>query len=191
VAFEHQHSGPAAADLVVDALRLKDKWLNARGVVAPVLQDIRFGRFLRDVAGGAGMPALRVSALTCNGAAAAVEVSLECMRHRVAYLISYDVELAHYGVGIIVAEHSIRTAHERGLDRFDLLTPADAYKMEWSDASVDVHDWAMPLSFTGRLYAYIWLRVMKEYLKDSVKTLPAWLRRRLAAFYRRRRAPVE
>ena len=60
------------------------------------------------------MPAIRISALFCNGGPAAVEVSLECKGHQVAYLISYDVDLAQHGVGIIVAEDSIRTAHARG-----------------------------------------------------------------------------
>jgi len=190
VAFERHEYGSAAADLVTDALRLKHKWLIARGVVAPVLQDSRFDSFLRDVAASAGTPAVRVSAVCCDGAAAAVEISLECKRHRVAYLISYDIELAHYGVGIIAAEDSIRTAHEAGLDRFDLLTPADAYKMEWADASVEVHDWAMPLSFAGRIYARVWLELVKECMKSSIKTWPAWLRRSAAAIYRRRQAPA-
>jgi CelD/BcsL family acetyltransferase involved in cellulose biosynthesis len=191
VVFEHHGRGPAAAELVTRALRLKEKWLIARGVVAPVLHDIRFGRFLHDLAGSDGTPAVRVSAVCCDGAPAAVEVSFECKRHRVAYLISYDIELAHHGVGIIAAEHSIRTAHADGLARFDLLTPADAYKLEWSDGAVDVHDWAIPLSFAGRLYARVWLRLIKEWTKHSIKTWPAWLRRGVAAFYRRRHAPAE
>jgi CelD/BcsL family acetyltransferase involved in cellulose biosynthesis len=190
VAFERHACGPPAADLVVHALRLKEKWLIERGVVAPVLQDTRFGRFLREVAGDEGTPAIGISAVRCNGAPAAVEVSLECKGHRVAYLISYDVELAQYGVGVIVAEDSIRTAHGRGLVRFDLLTPADAYKLEWSDASVEVHDWAVPLSTVGRFYARVWLRIIKEWMKSSVKTWPAWLRRGLAALYRWRQAPA-
>ena len=191
VAFARHGCGAAAGDFVTEAVRLKYKWLTARGVVAPVLQDSRFGSFLRDVAVCGGTPAVRVSAVCCDGAAAAIEVSLECKRHRVAYLISYDVELAHYGVGIVVAEDSIRTAHEGGLDRFDLLTPADAYKMEWADGSIEVHDWAIPLSFAGRIYARVWLGLVKEWMKSSVKTWPVWLRRSLAVFYRRRYVPAK
>jgi CelD/BcsL family acetyltransferase involved in cellulose biosynthesis len=191
VIFERHACGGAAAELVVHALQLKEKWLIERAVVAPVLHDVRFGRFLHDVAGRAGTPAVRASALCCNGAPVAIEVSLECKGHRVAYLISYDIELAQYGVGIIVAEDSIRSAHGRGLARFDLLTPADAYKMEWADASIAVHDLAMPLSFAGNLYARLWLSVVKERLKRSIVRWPAWVRRALAAAYRRRRAPVD
>jgi CelD/BcsL family acetyltransferase involved in cellulose biosynthesis len=191
VAFERQDCGPAAVELLAHALRLKEKWLSERGVIAPVLQDTRFGRFLRDVAGSEGMPAIRISALRCDGEPAAVEVSLECKGHQVAYLISYDVELAPYGVGIIVAEDSIRTAHGCGLARFDLLTPADAYKLEWSDASVEVHDWAVPLSAVGSFYVRVWLSTVKEWLKRSVKTWPAWSRRSLTALYRWRRTPAD
>jgi CelD/BcsL family acetyltransferase involved in cellulose biosynthesis len=189
VAFEHPECGPAAAELVERALTLKQKWLAARGVVAPVIQDVRFGKFLRAVAAGrTGAAGVRVSAVCCDGAPVAVEVSLECKQHRVAYLISYDVELARYGVGIIVAEHSIETAYRQGLLRFDLLTPADAYKMEWADGCVDVHDWAVPLSPAGRFYARVWLCAVHAWMKSTIKRAPAWLGRGLAGFYRWRQA---
>jgi CelD/BcsL family acetyltransferase involved in cellulose biosynthesis len=187
VVFERPGSGPAT-DLVVQALQLKQKWLMARGVVAPVLQDSRFGRFLLDAANRGGTPAVRVCAVCCNGETAAVEVSLECKNHRVAYLISYDIALAPYGVGVIAAEDSIRSAHASGLARFDLLTPADAYKLQWSDASVEVHDWAMPFSPAGKIYVSVWLAVVKERMKRAVKKWPAWLRRSLAGLYRWRHA---
>jgi len=151
----------------------------------------RFGSFLLDAANRGITPAVHVSAVCCNGETAAVEVSLECKNHRVAYLISYDIALAQYGVGIIAAEDSIRTAHASGLARFDLLTPADAYKLQWSDASVEVHDWAMPFSPAGKIYVRVWLAVVKERLKRGVKRWPTWLRRSLASFYQWRQAAID
>jgi len=188
VAFEHRAGGPAARNLVGHALALKGKWLLARGVIAPVLQDPRFGRFLRDVAaGGTGAAGIRLTAMCCNGKPAAIEVSLECKGHRVAYLISYDIDLAKHGIGIIVAEHSIRTAHEQGLVRFDLLTPADAYKMDWADGAVEVRDWAMPLSRAGRIYQCVWLCLARQAMRSATKSSPVWLRRVVLGFYRRAR----
>jgi len=183
VTFERHGSGVAATGLVVEALQLKQKWLIARGVVAPVLQDSRFGNFLLDAAGCSGTPAVRVSAVRCNGETAAVEVSLECKNHRVAYLISYDIALAQHGVGVIAAEDSIRGAHASGLARFDLLTPADAYKLQWADSAVEVHDWTVPFSPAGKIYVRVWLAVVNERMKRAVKTWPAWLRRSLARLY--------
>jgi CelD/BcsL family acetyltransferase involved in cellulose biosynthesis len=189
VAFACHQGGPAARDLVGHALTLKDKWLVARGVIAPVLQDPRFGRFLRDVAGGrGGASEIRVAAVSCNGKPGAVEVSFECKRHRVAYLLSYDVELAKHGIGIIVAEHSIRTAHEAGLVRFDLLTPADPYKMDWADGSIDVRDWAMPLSRAGQVHVRVWLSLIRHWMRSATKNLPLWLRRGFLWIYWRPRA---
>jgi CelD/BcsL family acetyltransferase involved in cellulose biosynthesis len=192
VAFEQHEGGLPARDLVRHALALKQKWLNARGVIAPVLQDVRFGRFLCDVAAGrGGAPDIRVSAVCCDGRPAAVEVSLECKKHRTAYLISYDIELAKHGIGIVVAEHSIRTAHAQGFLRFDLLTPADPYKMDWADASVEVGDWAVPFSPAGRFYVSVWLRLVREWMRRATKRLPAWLGRGLLRFYRLARAPAD
>ena len=188
VAFECHEGGPAARDLVGHALTLKHKWLVARGVIAPVLQDPRFGQFLRDVAGGRRRaPEIRVTAVSCNGKPGAVEVSFDCGRHRVAYLISYDIALAKHGIGIIVADHSIRTAHEAGLVRFDLLPPADPYKMDWADGSIEVRDWAMPLSRAGRLYVRVWLCLIWHWLRSATKGLPLWLRRGLLWIYCRPR----
>src|SRR5262249_35880259 len=121
-------------------------------------------------------------AVHCNGEPAAVEVSLECKRHAIAYLISYDTALAKHGLGIIVAEHSIRTAHEQGFVHFDLLTPADPYKMQWADGSVEVGDWALPLSPAGRLYVRVWLCFVHRWLKRAAQRSPAWLRRLLIYF---------
>jgi CelD/BcsL family acetyltransferase involved in cellulose biosynthesis len=185
VRFENHQRGPAARDLVEHALMLKQKWLRRRGVIAPVLQDNRFGRFLRDVAAAAnGAPDMCVYAVRCNGGPAAVEVSLACKGHALGYLISYDTELARHGIGLIVAEYSMRTAHEQGFVRFDLLTPADPYKMDWADACVEVRDWALPLSPGGKLYAEIWLNHIHKWMKDITKRLPLRLRRRLAGLYR-------
>ena len=178
VAFEHHGCGAAARELVTRAVAFKHTWLTERAIVAPALQDSRFGQFLGDVAGeSGGTLGVRVCALRCDGEPAGVEVSLACKGHTFAYLISYDIGFARHGAGIIVAEHSIRTAHEHGLRRFDLLTPADPYKMEWADGSVEVRDWALPLSFAGRLYARTWLCFIHKWLKRAVHGSPQWLRR--------------
>jgi len=190
VAFELHEPGWAARDLVRHALAFKEKWLEARGVIAPVLQDPRFGRFLRDVVGGrAGTPEVSVSALSCNGRPAALEISLKCKKHRVAYLISYDMALAKHGIGILVAEYSIRTAHQQGFVRFDLLTPADPYKMEWANGLVEVRDWAVSLSRPGRFYVRVWLCFVRAWMRSAMKRLPAWLGRGLLGCYRWARAP--
>jgi len=185
VAFEHRAGGAAARDVVTQAVAFKQKWLTERRIIAPALQDGRFGRFLGDVAAGAAStPGVRVCALRCDGEPVAVEVSLECKKHAFAYLISYDVGLAKHGVGITVAEASIRTAHDNGFVRFDLLTPADPYKMEWADGSVEVRDWGLPLSLAGSVHVRIWLCFMHKWLKRAAHTSPAWLRRIFADLYR-------
>jgi CelD/BcsL family acetyltransferase involved in cellulose biosynthesis len=185
ITFEQHSRGPVAHDLVGHALGLKRAWLVQRGLFSPVLQDSRFDRFFRDIAlDDARSPGTRISAVRCNGAPIAVEISFECKAHVFGYVISHDLEFEKQGLGVVLAEYSIRTAHEQGCAKFDLLAPADAYKMDWADdASIEVADWATPLSHAGALYARLWLGSARQWAKKVAAGLPPRLGRMLSTIY--------
>src|SRR5712691_6907117 len=185
ITFEQHSRGPMAHDLVGHALGLKRAWLVQRGLFSPVLQDSRLDRFFRDIAlDRARSPGTRISAVRCNGAPIAVEISFECKAHVFGYIITHDLEFEKQGLGVVLAEYSIRTAHEQGGAKFDLLAPADAYKMDWADdASIEVADWAMPLSHAGALYARLWLGSARQWVKKAAGGLPPRLGRMLSAIY--------
>jgi CelD/BcsL family acetyltransferase involved in cellulose biosynthesis len=88
-------------------------------------------------------------------------------------------------VGVVLAQYSIRTAHEQGYDVFDLLAPDDAYKMNWADASIALDDCAVPLSRTGRVYVHLWLRFARHWLKNLANRMPARLAAAISAVHRR------
>jgi CelD/BcsL family acetyltransferase involved in cellulose biosynthesis len=186
VSFEQHMGGPAARDLVSQALALKSGWLASRGRLAPALQDPRFTRFFADVALGRTHPTgARISAVRCNGQPVAVEISLACKGHLFGHVIAHDGAFQKQGVGVIVAHYAIRTAHEQGCSIYDLLPPADGYKLDWADAAIAVDDYAVALSRAGEMHARLWLRSARPWLKRLANRMPARLAAVLSAACRR------
>ena len=125
--------------------------------------------------------------MRCNGRPIAVDISFVCKDHVFGDIIAYTVELEKCGAGVLLAEYSIRTAHENGFARFDLLAPADAYKLAWADDVAEVADWAVPLSRAGGLYLRLWVASGRLWAKQAGRNLPRPLARIASAFWRRRR----
>src|SRR5262249_57007038 len=101
----------------------------------------------------------------------------------VGHIISSNLKFEKQGAGVLIADYSIRTAYEQGCIRFDMLAPADPYKMDWADATIEINDWAIPLSIAGKLYAHAWLGAGREWIKVAAKGLPPWLAGMLATIY--------
>lgn len=185
VTFEQHMQGPVARDLVSRALTMKRDWLAQRGRLSRVLQDRRFGRFLEDVAQGCTRPTgARISAVRCNGEPIGVEISFACKRHVFGHVLAHDAAFQKQGVGGILAQYSIRTAHEQGQFVFDLLAPDDAYKMNWADACTGLRDCAIPISRVGVIYVRLWLRFARRWLKSLANRMPARIVSLLSGAYR-------
>ena len=66
----------------------------------------------------------------------------------------------------------MRHQAEQGYARFDMMAPADAYKLGWADEAVHFTDWAVPLSAAGAWYIRLWLRYGWLWLKRLGHNLP-------------------
>jgi CelD/BcsL family acetyltransferase involved in cellulose biosynthesis len=186
VTFEQHMGGPAARDLVCQALALKFGWLAFHGRLAPTLQDPRFTPFFADVALGRTHPTgARISAVRCNDEPVAVEISFACKGHLFGHVIAHNVAFQKQGVGVIVAHYAIRTAHEQGCTVYDLLPPGDAYKMDWADGSIAVDDYAVARSRGGEIYARLWLRSARPWLKSVANRTSGRVAVVLSAAHRR------
>jgi len=179
ITFEQHNSSVYAQDLVNQATRLKRLWLQHQGLLSRAFKDHRFDHFLHAAALDSFL-GIRVSALLCNGQPIAIEISFGFKEHLFGYIIAQDVGFQKQGVGIILAEYSIRSGYEQGWAKFDLLPPADPYKLELADSIITVDDWAVPCSVMGRIYAVIWLRLGRRFAKKIMRKMPAWMGRALA-----------
>jgi len=182
MAIERHREGPRARDLATLALSLKRDWLKDRGLVSPALADPRMDAFFADVAEGTTHPVgCQVSALTSDGEAAAIEITVSCKDRTVMHVIVFNLKYEKAGAGVLLLEETIARSFDNGCRVFDLLAPADGYKLDWADAVTGVTHWALPVSHKGWLYARLYLGIARPAVKATLGALPMSLRRALAA----------
>jgi CelD/BcsL family acetyltransferase involved in cellulose biosynthesis len=182
VCFRHLDQGTEATAFATQGIELKRRWLIDQGQVSPALADVRMQRFMALVAsGGPRTPATRVSVLQSDDKAAAIQIGFTCKNTRILHVIVYDRAFEKTAAGVLNLEEAIRHGFTEGLARIDLLAPKAAYKMEWADGAVGIADHAIGLSITGKLYARVYLGMVRDRLKGAVERLPQGLRRWLVA----------
>jgi CelD/BcsL family acetyltransferase involved in cellulose biosynthesis len=170
--------GPEAARLAAAAIAMKRATLARRGIVAPVVNDPRFGAFFADLAGDAsGEATLRIASILSRGTPIGIDLSFDCKGHSFAHVLATDPEHEHDGIGKILIHHSFAGARARGSTVFDLLAPAEPYKRDHADGCVAVSDRLRPLSLKGRLACSLGIQHWRPLLKTVVKRLPAGLSR--------------
>jgi CelD/BcsL family acetyltransferase involved in cellulose biosynthesis len=185
VGIEAYTHGAVAGRLARTAIDLKRVWLAERGLVSPAFADTRIDDFFADVASGVVRPAgCRVLAMRCGDTPAALEIGLTCKGRAAIHVIVYDREFEKAAAGNLLMEDSIRRACDAGLTTFDLLAPADSYKMDWADGVVEVSDWVAPLSLAGQVYGRIYLAFFRHFAKKAIAALPAPMRRAVAGGFR-------
>ncbi len=182
MAIERHHDGARARDLATLALALKRDWLKDRGLVSPALTDPRMTAFFADIAEGALRPVgCQVYALTSGGETAAVEISIKCKDRTVMHIIVFNLKYEKAGAGVLLLEATFANSFDGTCRVFDLLAPADGYKIDWADSVTGVTDWALPVSRKGWLYARLYLGLARPAVKAALGALPMSIRRALAA----------
>ena len=157
IRFEVETCPKAAASRVAEAMAMKRRWALKTGRLARAAFDPRFERAFQAALGARDPEAsLRVTSLTCGGRTVGVDIALACRGRLFGHVLTHDPDLASFGVGILLADASIRAAIAEGYQTFDLLAPADGYKRAWADGEVDVFDLQLPLSRRGQWLAQAW-----------------------------------
>lgn len=175
--------GERAREIADLALILKRAWLKDKGLVSPALADPRTAAFFRDVADAGARPVgCNITSLQSRGEATALEIAFDCKGRRVVHVIVYALKYERLSPGQLLIEQSLKQAFNDRLACYDLMAPADAYKMEWADGTVAVVDWAYGASRVGDLYARHYLTHLQPRIKHTV--------RRVASMLRRRRRPL-
>jgi CelD/BcsL family acetyltransferase involved in cellulose biosynthesis len=186
ITFEEIEGGSRVRDLITTAITLKRGWLKSRGLLSKAFADDRISRFFSDAAEGSVRPCgCRLAVLSSAGRPAAIEVALRCKERTALHIIVYDLEFEKSGAGVLLLERSLRNAGDSGVKCYDLLAPGDSYKLDWADASVDVLDWALPLTIKGKIFSKVYLGFLRERLKAGHAALPAGIRRLLSGRFSR------
>ena len=163
---------------------MKRVQLKERGLVSPAFANERIDGFFADAADGQGhSPGTLVYALKCDGELAALDILFRCKDRVAAHILAYAAEFQKESVGVHLLEHAIEQAIADGYRTFDLLAPADEYKLRWADGMVPVTDWALPVTGKGAAYTHIHLMRVRPMMKSLFRRLPAPMRRFLARRY--------
>jgi CelD/BcsL family acetyltransferase involved in cellulose biosynthesis len=141
------HDAPEALRI---AIAWKRQWLARQGRLSRVFDGGDNERaLLRACAGGNA----HLSLLHVGDALAAVELGFSNDAHYAAYLGSYDPALASFSVGQEQMLRTIAWCFTQNFARYDLLAPADAYKLAWARGNaVAAHDYCLPLSLRGKAF---------------------------------------
>lgn len=178
--FEILH-GAKARRTVTEALALKRRWLDARGLPGSVVGVTAWESVLMCLAASVDGP-LAAARLTVGGRLAAAEIALVHAGHWYAFLGAYDEAFAAAGPGHIQMNETMAHGAAAGLSTYDLLPPGDAYKDRLACGTVPVGDHALPVTAAGRL-GLLALRT-RPMLKAAIERLPAPVRRVLVAVCR-------
>jgi CelD/BcsL family acetyltransferase involved in cellulose biosynthesis len=185
IVFHDHLPGPAAAELADRAVVLKREWLNRGSILSPTVTDPRFAAFFRDIAGdGAHSSPLRVSVIECRGRPVGIDLSFDCKGRAFGHVIAIDHGYERESVGGILVHRVLANARRRGNAVFDLLAPADPYKLQHADGSTSVEDMLVPFTAKGRLSAEF-LRRLRPTMKKAARLLPARLIQPVASRLRR------
>lgn len=178
--------GAEARVLATTAVAMKRVALARHGILAPTVADPRFQAFFTALAGDeADEAGLRFSIISCAGEPIGIDLSFDCLGRSFGHVIASDPDFEREGIGSVLIHRAFAGAKARGSTVFDLLAPADPYKLDHADGTVTVCDLAVPLGWRGSFVCALSLPRLRPALRTLAKRLPAaWVRRWLKATQR-------
>jgi CelD/BcsL family acetyltransferase involved in cellulose biosynthesis len=173
--------GDAAGRAIETGVRFKRQWLIERGHVSSGLRDGHMPDLICNFVNRTDRFAKPfVSIMHCGDTPVSVQFGVISKQRLALHMIAYNPETEKTGAGVLHVEDTIAHCIENGLVELDFLAPDAAYKQAWADASMPVHDYVIPQTIKGRLYAQGYLCSTRNALKTRVASLPLGLRRNIA-----------
>ena len=165
--------GDAAADGARTAMALKRGWLKVRGHVSRAFADTRTDDFFADVCNSGARPAgAQVSLLTSGGEVANAVIAITVKGRQAIHILAYGLKFEKCAAGLLHIERLVEHAFETGVATLDFLAPRHEYKLEWTDGSMRVADYAIPVTLVGKIFTDVYLKFAREHIKTAVKAAP-------------------
>ncbi|MGF6173312.1 GNAT family N-acetyltransferase [Ensifer sp. 4252] len=179
ITFAEPEPGSTAVAAAAAAITIKKNWLLENAILSPTVMDRRFQVFFEGLAGDPGA-GLHASTIACDGRPIGVDLSFDCKGHTFGHVLATDPGYDREGLGRLLIHRTFAAAAHRGSRVFDLLAPADGYKMQHADGLVAVSDYAFAFSWRGWLLRELVMARLLPAARALAKRLPAALVRRLA-----------
>ncbi|MBU2580842.1 MAG: GNAT family N-acetyltransferase [Alphaproteobacteria bacterium] len=171
-------SGTKARAVTEELLRFKQDWMQSRSVLSRALSDPRTSRFFLDTAADTErQTGCRISATHRGDELIGANLTYVAKGRAIAHVITYNLKYDRWNPGHLTTYEGLEACKAEGIDVFDFMGPCAPFKLEWSDGTVDVNDWAVPLSVKGTLWARIYLGFARDRLKAAHQALPLSLKK--------------
>lgn len=178
VRLEVHDEGEEAYQLTRQLLDMKEEWQAAKSIVSRALDDPRTRQFFEATARNPDKKTgVRLVTLHCGDELIAADLDYVAKGGSIAHVITYKLEYEKWSPGHLLAYMDLENAKQTGLHTFDFMAPWARFKMDWSDATIEVNDWAIPLSMKGSLWARIYLGFARDRLKKLYLSLPASIKK--------------
>ena len=163
-------------DSVAQAVAFKAAWLRSRGLASSGLSHASLDALMASLA---DTESLVIGRLRVGDAVAALELGFRANRTFRSLLGSHDERFAQGSPGHQLIGHMVDWCRADGLAAYDLMVPADAYKRQWANDEMIVHDHLVSTRWRGRL-ARAWYE-SRPHLKRLYLRLPERMRQLAAS----------
>jgi CelD/BcsL family acetyltransferase involved in cellulose biosynthesis len=184
VEFSEFADSDGASEMSGTIIDMKRRQLGDRGLISPAFADLKMRCFFRDAAApgvhhaGAGTVAMKLDRQLAAG-----NIVVGHRDRMVGHVFTYESKHAKESVGVHVLHQTIKHAIAGGYRTFDLLAPADEYKMRAADGTAGVTNWAIPMTPKGKAFTRIVMMTARPLAKTLIEMLPARIRTAIARRY--------
>ena len=149
VRFELVHDTAAIEEAVALAIEHKAAWLAARNLYGRFIEHPQATAWLTNACLSAhrnGM--LHLAVLRLDGRVIACNIGFLDQGCLYNYLGSFDLAFRQYSPGVILTQDLLQWSFDNGVRMFDMMPPADDYKMRWCNTTIGTSAF---LSFQGAM----------------------------------------
>jgi CelD/BcsL family acetyltransferase involved in cellulose biosynthesis len=156
VALDEARSPAERESVARHAFALKREWLDGKGVFSAGLSNPASEGFIASLA-REGF--LRVNMLRVGGEIAAIDVGFIGGGAYRSLMGCYDARFAEGSPGQALTGRLIAHCRQEGLSAYDMLLPADAYKLDWASGEIAVNARLVATSLKGHVAAFALARL--------------------------------
>ena len=172
ISFSCLRPGAQASALALKATSFKQRSLLSKSIWSPTVSNPKFGGFFEHLAGDPDA-SLRVSTINCDDKEIGIELSFDCGGHTFGHVLATDPDSPVEGIGSVLVHRAFISATARGTHTFEMMAPADQYKMPHADGETPVSNLAVAFTPKGRLYRDLYLRKVQPVAKALAQRFAA------------------
>ncbi len=157
-------------------LRWKDEWISNTGRMNAGINDKSHNVFLASIQSAAHKDGSVIFALKAGERPVAYQLGFIHHGHYHLYTASFEWRLRRWSLGTVLIDMTIGWLIENKIKIFDLMGNPAPYKGNWSNHSLILSAFMTSKTWRGKLYAHLWVKLLRPRLKNIYHHLPQAIR---------------